>query len=227
MEVEIQIPEEVPVMTLPNVTFFPQSLMPLHIFEPRYRRMLRDVLGANRTFAVAGLDLGAAGKAGPPEPPHRVACLGLIRACQKGEDGTSDLLLQGLCRVAIESIVGERPYRRIRVRALASTPGAQAAENERLRGELARLARLKAKLTPEGGRGIVEVLRGIDDPDVFADLAAFGLCDDAALRQTLLETLDVNRRLVLLLRRFQQEIDAAALRRKLQGGLADGDIGHN
>ena len=48
MEMEITLPDEVPVMTLPNTTFFPQALMPLHIFEPRYRQMLRDALATNR-----------------------------------------------------------------------------------------------------------------------------------------------------------------------------------
>src|ERR1043166_5159592 len=56
MEMEITLPDEVPVMTLPNTAFFPQALMPLHIFEPRYRHMLRDVLASNRVFAIAGLD---------------------------------------------------------------------------------------------------------------------------------------------------------------------------
>ena len=41
MEMEIVLPEEVAVMTLPEVAFFPQALLPLHIFEPRYRQMLR------------------------------------------------------------------------------------------------------------------------------------------------------------------------------------------
>ena len=56
MEMEIVLPSEVPVMTLPETVFFPQALMPLHIFEPRYREMLRNVLATNRLFAVAGLD---------------------------------------------------------------------------------------------------------------------------------------------------------------------------
>ena len=56
MDMEIKLPDEVPLMTLPNTAFFPQALMPLHIFEPRYRHMLRDVLGSNRLFAVAGLN---------------------------------------------------------------------------------------------------------------------------------------------------------------------------
>jgi Lon protease-like protein len=126
MEVEIQVPDEVPVMTLPNLAFFPQALLPLHIFEPRYRRMLTDVLETNRIFAVACLDTGAAAASLSSEPPHRVACIGLVRACQKNDNGTSNLLLQGLCRVSIEAIVSEEPYRRIRIRALASEPGAAA-----------------------------------------------------------------------------------------------------
>ena len=75
MEAEIIVPDEVPVMTLPNVAFFPQALMPLHIFEPRYRHMLRDVLASNRIFAIAGLDLGQLGQSENPEPQHRIAGL--------------------------------------------------------------------------------------------------------------------------------------------------------
>ena len=72
MEMEITLPEEVPVMTLPATALFPQALMPLHIFEPRYREMLRDVLASNRLFAVAGLDAARASEPEAEEPPHRV-----------------------------------------------------------------------------------------------------------------------------------------------------------
>ena len=225
MEVEIQVPEEVPVMTLPNLAFFPQALLPLHIFEPRYRRMLRDVLESNRIFAVACLD-GAASD-GQFEPPHRVASIGLVRACQKNENGTSNLLLQGLCRVSIEGIIGEEPYRRIRIRALTSEPGAAPGENARLRRELSHLIRLKLKLSPGGSEGMTDLLKTVEDPEIFADIAAFNLCDDVPLKQRLLETLDVNRRLVLLLKALRTEVDAAMLHQRLQGGLPDDRISLN
>jgi ATP-dependent Lon protease len=227
MEVEIQVPEQVPVMTLPNVAFFPQALLPLHIFEPRYRRMLRDTLASNRIFAIAGLNPKLAGAPDHFEPPHRIAGLGLIRACQENEDGTSNLLLQGLCRVSIQHIVGDEPYRRIRIRALASEPGAPAGENARLRAELARLIRLKLKLSAGGTKGMNDFLKTVEDPEVFVDLAAFNLCDDPKVKQTLLETLDVNRRLALFLRQLRSEIDGVMLRRKLQGELPDDQISFN
>jgi hypothetical protein len=80
---EIVLPDEVPVMTLPNLAFFPQALLPLHIFEPRYRQMLRDVLATNRLFAVAGIDAKRLADPDTFEPPHRVATVGIVRACQK------------------------------------------------------------------------------------------------------------------------------------------------
>src|SRR5476651_2313905 len=93
---EINVPNEVPVMTLPDVALFPQALLPLHIFEPRYLTMLSDVLASNRLFAVAGLNPRMAEGTDREDPPHRVAGIGIVRACQKAENGTWNLLLQGL-----------------------------------------------------------------------------------------------------------------------------------
>src|SRR5882672_5413218 len=191
MEMEITLPVEIPVMTLPNTAFFPQALMPLHIFEPRYRQMLRDVLATNRLFAVAGLDPRRFDEPGLFEPPHRIASVGIVRACQENENGTSNLLLQGICRVEITHIVTDEPYRRIRVRALASQPGASAHDNEILRTELSRLLALKVRLA-EGASDLSAFLKTVDDPEAFVDIAAFSLCESAKLKQKLLETLDVH-----------------------------------
>lgn len=227
MEMEITLPDEVPVMTLPNTAFFPQALMPLHIFEPRYRAMLRDVLASNRLFAVAGLDAGAMNDPARFEPPHRVASVGIIRACQKNANGTSNLLLQGICRVEIVRILQDEPYRRISIRALASEAGASDDENQALRRELARLLGLKLKLAADGSKEMTSFLKTVEDPEAFVDIAAFSLCEDAQLKQKLLETLDVHRRLELFGRRLRREIEDLKLRRKLQGPLSDDRISEN
>jgi Lon protease-like protein len=227
MEMEITLPEEVPVMTLPNTAFFPQALMPLHIFEPRYRQMLRDVLASNRLFAVAGLDLERIDEPGRFEPPFRIGSVGIIRACQKNDNGTSNLLLQGLCRVEIMEIVRDEPYRQIRIRALSSEAGASPGENEALRRELARLLNLKLKLAATGPSEMTAFLKTVEDPEAFVDIAAFSLCEDTALKQRLLETLDVHLRLELFGAQLRTEIEGLKLRRKLQGRLPDERISEN
>lgn len=230
---EITLPDEVPVMTLPQTAFFPQALMPLHIFEPRYRHMLRDVLASNRLFAVAGLDVNQLDLSSRFEPPYRIASVGIVRACQKNDNGTSNLLLQGLCRVEIVEIVRDEPYRRIRIRALSSEAGASEEENQSLRRELSRLLNVKQKLvakgqsTPLAGHEMAAFLKSVEDPEAFVDIAAFSLCEDAELKQRLLETLDVHRRLELFGEQLRHDIEYLKLRRKLQGPLSEEDISNN
>ena len=95
----MKLPNEVPVMTLPNATLFPQYLLPLYIYEPRYRKMLVDALNGNRMFSVAMQRPGRS-----RETPSPVAGLGLIRVSVGHQDGTSHLVLQGIARVELDRL---------------------------------------------------------------------------------------------------------------------------
>ena len=227
MELDITMPEEIPVMTLPNVTFFPQALMPLHIFEPRYRQMLEDVLATNRLFAVAGLNQAMLGQENQFEPPHRVASVGIVRACQENSDGTSNLLLQGLCRVEFLEIITDKPYRRVRVKVLTSDAHTAAEKVSALRRELSGLLRLKQKLGAPMPAEITDFLGQVNDPETFVDLAAFSLCENLLVNQKLLETLNISSRLSLFSRQLKREIEAMKLQRKLQANLPESRISEN
>ena len=220
----LHVPEMVPVMTLPNTVFFPQALLPLHIFEPRYRQMLRDVLCSDRVFAVARL---APARGEAVEPMAAIASLGIIRACQKAENDTSNLLLQGICRVEVQAVVREAPYRIIAVKPITTTAGTHHAELELLRLEVMRLLNLRRRLGTPVPKGMTQFLESIDDIDTFADIAVFNLCDDSALKQQLLETLETRRRLQLFATALKAEIEDQRLRRKLQGHLPDEHIADN
>jgi ATP-dependent Lon protease len=223
----LQVPETVPVITLPDTVFFPQALLPLHIFEPRYQEMLRTVLATNRLFAVARLDPAEAARPGAHEPAHVIATVGIVRACQEAEDHTSNLLLQGISRVSISRIVSELPYRVISVRPLASTAGGNQTQLEIVRLEVLRLLQLRHRLGAPGPKGMTRFLEGIEDFDTFADVAAFNMCDDSAFKQKLLEELDTRRRLQLFAVQLKGEIEVQKLRRQLQGQLPDEGIANN
>lgn len=223
----LHVPATVPVMTLPDTVFFPQALLPLHVFEPRYRQMLRDVLASDRMFAIAQLDTADQQDPKLVEPPHHTATVGIIRACQNGENGTSNLLLQGICRVTVKKIIREEPYRLIAVQPLATTAGTHQAGLEVLRLEVMRLLNLRRRLGTPAPKGMTQFLESIDDIDTFADIAVFNLCESSALKQRLLETLETRRRLQLFAASLKTEIEAQRLRRKLQGPLPDDHIADN
>ena len=195
MHVEIHIPAEVPVMTLPGAVLFPQAIMPLYIFEPRYQAMLQDVLASSRLFAVGGLDEERAQSASQFEPLFPTATLGLVRICRSHEDGTANLAIQGLARVRVNRIVSEEPYRVISVTPLLSHPGGKPKELDTLRAHLSDLIDDRLRCNPEIPEDFLDFLHGIDDPDIFIDLTAHSLCGDLPVKQRLLETLDTATRL--------------------------------
>jgi len=102
-----------PLFPLPNIAFFPHVLMPLHIFEPRYRQMTVDALETDRYIAMAQLKPGF-DETAPFEEPEifDVVCLGQIAAEERLGDGRYFLMLQGLARARVLSEESsDLPYR--------------------------------------------------------------------------------------------------------------------
>jgi len=106
----------IPVFPLPNVVLFPKLQLPLHIFEPRYRQMVRDAIGGSGLIGMALLR-GDWEKDyyGNPEI-YGVGCLGKIAGVTPLPDGRYNILLHGLSEYEIrEELLDETPYRRARV----------------------------------------------------------------------------------------------------------------
>jgi uncharacterized protein len=206
----MDIPDEAPVMTLPNVTLFPQAMMRLHIFEPRYRRMLEEVLHSRRMFVIAMLKPGST-----REIPFAVAGLGLVRVCIEEADGTSALILEGLSRVELVRTVRRAPFRVSRIRPLP-TPSRDSVAIDALLAKVRDLVteRIEQELPPlESGlkkapvKEIAACLEKLNDPDRIADLVSWSLLRGAAERQTIMETIEVEARLKHLIHFLMAEID--------------------
>jgi len=101
-----------PIFPLPGVIFFPQTDLPLHVFEPRYRTLLADALVGDRTIGIQLLKPDA-----PPDSAGRpavfeIGCAGEIVEHEALEDGRSNILLRGLFRYRLEAEApDDRPYR--------------------------------------------------------------------------------------------------------------------
>lgn len=219
----MKIPREVPVMTLPNATLFPQALLPLYIFEPRYRKMLADALDSHRMFSVAMQRPGS-----NRESPATVAGLGLIRVSVAHRDGTSHLILQGIARVELEQAVRYKPYRIQRIRRLP-TPPCDTVKVDALVAKVRELLQVRielglpfpfpvvpgrAKKDNHGftAKDILSYLDSITSPEQTADLVSCAVLPGATQRQAILETVEVERRLERLIRFLLAEI-----REKRQG----------
>ena len=193
----IEIPTEVPVMALSNAVLFPHSLLPLYIFEQRYREMLSHTLDGDRMFSVALIKRGIEEAKGI-EDLCRVAGVGLIRACVGNENGTSNLILQGLVRVRLLGLAQEKPFRVARVELVKSELGNQI-EAEALSTKVlelcARIEEIGVPLPPN----LMDHLRQLESPEILSDVVSAAFVTEPFQRQQLLEAHEVCDRLRLLI----------------------------
>jgi len=188
----MELPQEVGIMTLPNAILFPQALLPLYVFEPRYRAMLKESLESQRMFAVALPNDAAA--ANSALVPHRVAGVGLIRACVDKPDGSSNLILQGVSRVRFTDFVQEKPYYVARIEVL-STEESDALEVEALSVKVLEMIGTMHDAGEIQAEGIMKFLNDIRDYDALADIVTYSFIEDVASKQKILETLNLRQRL--------------------------------
>jgi ATP-dependent Lon protease len=208
MTESLELPDAVPVMPLPGAMLFPHALLPLYIFELRYREMLDHALSEHRMFCVTLIDPPVSDWHDTDDFRH-VATVGLIRACVGRGDGTSNLILQGLQRVRFAAFAQERPFPIARIEPLTSRP-ADSVEVEALGTEvleLYRKLRRKGRQLPEK---VDDYLSHLRDPEMLVDLMAATFVTDAARRQQLLEELSLGRRLRLLVRFLREETGETA-----------------
>ncbi len=195
----MRFPEQVGVMVLPQTVFFPHHLLPLHIFEPRYRVMLQKALEGPRMFAVAMEESG--------RPARRVGGLGLIRSCVQQPDGTSNLILQGLARVRLNHVLQVRPYIIATPEPLEDTSANTAEETVVREALVAKILEHLEKIETPIEAGMQEMkkfLRHLEDHHALVDLVAGCFLQDPEARQTLLETIGLTDRLRLLCHKISE-----------------------
>jgi len=188
---------ETPIFPLPNVVFFPHTLLPLHIFEPRYRQMLADCLAGDRRLAVVLLRPGWEAEYYGRPAVYSVAGTGEIVASERLPDGRSNILLKGLGRIMIEGEVpSPKPYRIAQASWLEEIyPSGGEDELESQADHLRRLCGDLLGALPEPVPAFLEILTQRDSPSVFVDRVSSLVVPEPEERQRLLEVSDVQQRI--------------------------------
>ena len=212
---DFSIPNRIPTMTLRGVVLFPKAMMPLRIFEERYKKMLADRLEGDRIFAVVGERENVTQEEEHLELPYGIATAGLIRVSKENADGTSFVLLQGLSRVKIVSIDQEIPFRIINVEPIETiVDDSSTGLREKIIYQLERNLSLGGDVTKE----MLDFLTPIEDNTSFVDLAAYSLCKQSLRKQALLEVQNLGKRAQMLIDDLIWENDRLDLINKALGG---------
>jgi Lon protease-like protein len=192
------LPPTIPIFPLPNVVLFPNGFLPLHIFEPRYRKMVDDALNGDRIIGMVLLRPGWEGQYEGRPAVYPIGCAGVITHAERLPDGRFNIVLRGMEKFRILDEQNEQQYRLASVEPVPD-PGIDAASRNEMRGERKRLEML---LVPQpDGTTDPKVPSSMPDEDLVNALAQY-LEFEPVEKQALLErtgVLDRCRSLIELL----------------------------
>lgn len=182
-----------PLFPLPQAVLFPGAVLPLHVFEPRYKAMIRDCLATHRALAIVQItDPGRRDEHGHPAIA-KVAGAGVIVDHAELSEGRYNILVRGQARVRLDELPFEPPYRRARATVLPV--GVEAASERDVSAMISNAAAFVALVRDRDHEFEFRLPRGAL-PGALADICAHHLVIDAGERQSILETLDLRERVL-------------------------------
>jgi Lon protease-like protein len=186
---------------LPDTVLFPGMRLPLHVFEPRYLRLVEDSIERGVFLAVPRLKAGYEASYYDAPPVHSVAGVGRIVEHVRLADGRYEVELEGLARVELVREIAQQPYRLAEARVLAD--GALGFDSSPLHAELARLLRELRPFWSDAGERLERA--ALDQPSLGARADALAQLFEASKdRQQLLEELDAGQRAMMICARLHE-----------------------
>ncbi|MEQ1897720.1 MAG: LON peptidase substrate-binding domain-containing protein [Vicinamibacterales bacterium] len=105
------LPPTIPLFPLPGTVLFPNVFLPLHIFEPRYRSMVRDALEGDRIIGMVLLKPGYEMEYEGRPAFYPIGCAGVITHTERLEDGCYNIVLRGIEKFRVTAEDTNKVYR--------------------------------------------------------------------------------------------------------------------
>jgi len=223
----LALPAELPVLPLRDTVLFPNSFMPLAVARESSVRLIDDAIANGKLIAVF-----TQRDAGVEEPGqddlYTVGTATHIHKMFKLPDGSLRLIVQGLARLTLDAVVATQPYLRARVdAAVEGTQDADRLEIDALARNIKTNFQQVVSLSPLLADDLQTLAMNITEPGRLADFIASSLSTiSTAVKQEVLETLDIRARMDNLNRILIKELEVLELGSKIQSQVQS-EVGKN
>lgn len=198
----------IPLFPLSTVVFFPNTLLPLHIFEPRYKRMVNDVINTDKIIGMALLKPGWEDNYYENPEVFNVVGMGRIVSSETFEDGRINIVLYGLKRVKIVEIIENLPYRLARVDIVNDLHGS---DEESLRARIDELISKWNLLIEDTEKSHNIDINTMLPMESLTDALATLICSNVFEKQVLLEEPNVHKRAEIIIRDLETRLEIISI----------------
>ncbi len=205
--------DELPILPLRNITPMPMSVLPLAVGIPRSVQLIEEASAGSRIIGLAAMKNPEIEQPGPDEI-YDTGIIALIHKVVRSEDGSLQVIAQGLERMKISEWTATKPYLKARVE-LAPETIEEGVEAEALRESLLDITTEVAEMLPNLPEGIGAFLRQIKDNRQLVYLIASNTPLEVQEAQQLLEADSVNEKMRLLVRFLIHQKEVLSLRKQI------------
>jgi len=213
---KVIVPSELPVLPVRDTVLFPGGVLPLTVGRDSSLALINALQGEERVLAVVAQLDPRVEEPGDADL-HRVGTMAKLHKTVKMPNGNVVVFVEGLQRIRVESLVGLKPFLKARVEPMEDLVGPADTELAALERNARDLFRDVVARSPQLSDDLQTVALNIEEAVRLADFIAANLPSlSTLLRQELLETADVRRRLEILVRELSKELEVLELRNKIQ-----------
>ncbi len=215
-EKNIRIPDELPILPVRETVLFPGAVLPLTVGRESSLALLNSLSGAEKLLGVVAQHDPRVEEPGPSDL-HSVGTAAKVHKTVKMPNGNVVIFLEGLQRIRVVELLSLKPFLRAKVEVQPDIIGAPDAELSALHRNAQELFRDVVARSPQLSDDLQTVALNIEDPGRLADFIAGTLPSlSTLLKQELLETSSVRKRLETLIRELSKELEVLELRSKIQ-----------
>ncbi|MEI8196855.1 MAG: endopeptidase La, partial [Phycisphaerae bacterium] len=212
---QIRVPEILPILPVRGSVSFPGAVMPLAVGRPKSKRLLDEVLPGEKIVGVLTQRNESVDEPLPSDL-YQIGTAVLVLKMLRMPEGHLNIITHGLVRFKVEEIIATEPYIKARIQILPDVLPEPTPDFELLVKSVRQAAERMIQLSPNVPDEAVGVLNNIDAPGTLADFLASNLSGDFQEKQSILEEIDVTKRLERVREKLAARVELLELQEKIQ-----------
>ncbi|MFH1675234.1 MAG: endopeptidase La [Pseudomonadota bacterium] len=210
-----KLPEVLPILPVLDMTLFPRMVLPLLVWQEESKHLVDDAMGKDRIVGLVVSKKKEAAGAHEAEDLYSIGTAAMILRMAQSDEKGIQILVQGLSRFKIIEYVEKKPYLSARIEPLTDTV-IKDLEVDALMNNLVGLFKNVLELSPYLPKELGALVKSIEEPGILADLIASSLNLSKEEKQSILETIDVKKRLTKVNNFINRELQILKLGQKIQ-----------
>lgn len=215
---DIKIPETISILPVFNVVVFPHMTFPMEVMGDRALSLVDEAMTGDRLIGLVTTKRQPEDELPKPDEIYHVGTVAAILKMAKSDENKAQLILQGVSRFRITEFVDGKPYLMARIEPLKERE-AKGIEIEALMANLVGLFDRIVKLSPFLPQEFGNMAKTIKNPGILADMIATVINAEVEEKQKVLETLDVKKRLEMVTRLVNHQVEILELGNKIQNQI--------